>query len=184
MTTHSTQKSMLRESLTDMLNGAKICIEYDKSNGGCLGYPACLLLLCVADTIASYHEGDTDFEIKVEGENRMIKSNGYQRFYIFNSSYYNLTLRENFIKKIYENYRSLLVHNGTLANKHFLSIDHPLRLPFDESGFQNELTGEKYPSVSLRPLWMHSAIAVTKFLKDVDKILEKSKISKNIDKKN
>lgn len=183
MAHHSSQASMLRQSLTDMINGARICINYKKDDGGCLGYPACLILLSIADAIASYLEGDQNFKIKIDGSIKIIDSDGYKRFYIFNSSYYNLRLSESFIKLIYKNYRCLLSHNATLVYGHFINMNNPFKIPFDDSGYKNEETGEKYPVISLKPLLQCSIFAVTKFINNIDDILIGSKQAKIIENK-
>jgi hypothetical protein len=183
MAIHSKTENMLRESLEEILIAAGTCIDYKKENGGCLGYVAALLLFSIADTIGSYYEGNEDYKIMIDKKQRTIDSSGFKHLFIFNSSYYDFQLSEETIKKIYDNYRSLLVHNGVIASGHFIFIDDPLRRPFADDFCCNEVTGEKYPSIHLKPLFVSTRLAVHKFFKQIDKVVPNSKQASNIAKK-
>jgi hypothetical protein len=59
---------MLRESLPEYLLVADWCVRYQKDAswgadqvGGRLGYPAAVMLFCIADTIGSFHRADNQF---------------------------------------------------------------------------------------------------------------------------
>ena len=92
MATHLDIKSMLYESLPEMLLVAKYCIEYRKdkniwSVSGCYGYPAALLLLSIVDSIGSYIENG--------------KGNIDKRFKVLNNDvYYGLNLTDQELQKI------------------------------------------------------------------------------------
>lgn len=171
MVIHNKVEEMLKESIQEMLDAASLCINFKKENNGCLGYPATILLLSIADTIGSYYEGNKNFKIKVDGKEKFISGNSFQHFYIFNSEYYNLQLTDKFIQKIYKNFRSLLVHNGVIAQNHYITINDPLHRCFcDDDGFTDQRTGETYPSIHLKPLLNTTSFAVLEFKKKIDEI--------------
>ena len=127
MAIHPSLVALLRESIPEFLHTAAYCVSFRKDEtwdrtqvGGCLGFPASALLLSIADSIGSYHAGDPKFVIPLEGKEVSIRSDPSQHLFIFNSDYYGLSLARNTIKKIYENYRCLLVHNSALAFDHVL----------------------------------------------------------------
>ncbi len=184
MVIYSKTEDMLKDSIQEMLEAAILCVNFSKKDGGCLGYPAAILLLSIVAVIGSYYEGDKNYKIMINGKEKYIKGNTFQHFYILNSEYFNLDLTENFIKKLYDNFRSLLVHNAVIANKCFITINDPLQRPFcDDDGFKNEKNGETYPSVALIPLLKFSKIAVQRFIKKIDEVYPKSKQSSLIEMK-
>jgi hypothetical protein len=183
MAIHSKTEDMLKESLEEMFIAAQLCIEFKKENEGCLGYPAAILLLAIADTIGSYYEGNKNFTIQVDGKNKVINTKGFQHFYILNSNYYDLQLSELSIKKIYDNYRSLLIHNAVIAKEHFITLDDPLRRSFAEDGLFSSMTGKPYPTIYLKPLLKTTAFAISKFTDKIDKIFSVSKQGSIIAKK-
>ena len=173
MATHDTIGSLLKESLLEYLHVAEFCINYRKeptwgSNqvGGCLGCPGTALMFCILDTIGAYHRGRKDFPIMVDGEKKYIKKPSYQHFFILNSEYYHQQLSESNIKKLYENYRNLLLHNAALA------IDHPL--------FKGESNAPPFPICDDRPRVNVTAFlrvsqeAVKLFMPRIDEIVPKS----------
>src|SRR5262245_23475504 len=127
MAIHPSLVALLRESLPEFLHTAAYCVSFRKDDtwgrtqvGGCLGLPASALLLSIADSIGSYHAGDPQFVVLLDGKQVPIRNDPSQHLFIFNSKYYGLSLARTTIKKIYENYRCLLVHNSALAFDHFL----------------------------------------------------------------
>lgn len=137
MTIHNDTASLVQESLPEFLQAAEFCISFSKDSrwpsdqqGGCLGYPGTGLLFCIADSIGSYHERRAGFTVKVDGKDRAIDADGFQHLFIFNSSFYNLDLTEAVIKKLYSNYRNLLLHNSALANENFLFLGKSEDAPF------------------------------------------------------
>lgn len=184
MSLHRNTEGMLKESLTEMLIAADVCIHYRKNDGGCLGYPAALLLFSIADSIGSYHRENESIKIKIDGKERTIDNDGFQHFFIFNSKYYNLQLSEKMIKIIYNNFRSLLVHNSVIPENHFLTIDDPLNRPFCENdGFTYEITGATYPSVHLVPLYQATACALLNFFPKMSMVVSTSKQLQDIKQK-
>ncbi|HYA20895.1 MAG TPA: hypothetical protein VEG25_09665 [Burkholderiales bacterium] len=127
MAIHPDTVSMLQESLREYLCVAEWCVHYQKDAswgskqiGGRLGYPAAVMMFCIADTIGSFHRGNTSFSAPVDGKAVMIRQQGFHHFYVLNSDYYRQSLSEAAIKRLYANFRDLLVHNAALAPEHIL----------------------------------------------------------------
>jgi len=140
MAIHESIPLLLKESLSELIFVADYCVNYRKENpqwpkkqiGGCLGFPASILLFSIVDAIGSYYRDRADFIITVDGRDETIKNDGFHHFYILNSDYYDKqNLSGEFIKKIYNNYRSLLIHNAALPFNHFLEIGNVTDKPFD-----------------------------------------------------
>ena len=119
---------MLQESLREYLCVADWCVRFQKDAswgagqvGGRLGYPAAVMMFCIADTIGSFHRGDRNFSVTVDGKTVTIRQQGFQHFYVLNSEYYRQSLSEATIKRLYGNFRDLLVHNAALAPEHVLT---------------------------------------------------------------
>ncbi|ODT44717.1 MAG: hypothetical protein ABS70_04860 [Nitrospira sp. SCN 59-13] len=167
MALHRTTIQLLKESLPEFLHVAEYCIGFRKPDGGCLGYPGAAVLFSIADSLGSYHRGRTDFTVPVDGANVSIKSQGYHHLFIFNSRFYGFDLSEAEIKKLYANYRCLLLHNSALANDHFLFLEKPESPAFvtDRSGIHVNVAG----------LLRVTKMAVSAFLNDIDRIVQNSK---------
>ncbi|MEK9179289.1 MAG: hypothetical protein AAB893_02370 [Patescibacteria group bacterium] len=187
MTIHENIPSLLKESLLELIFVAEYCVDYRKTNpqwpkgqvSGCLGFPASILLFSIVDAIGSYYREDKDFRITVDGNNKRIRNDSFQHFYILNSDYYNKQgLSEGFIKKIYNNYRSLLIHNAALPFDHFLEIGNSYDKPFEIKTNK----GKDMPIVKVLPFLNISKEAVKKFIQKVDTLSE-SKQMKGIEKR-
>jgi hypothetical protein len=74
----------------------------------------------LATLIGSFHRGDRNFSVSVDGKAVTIRQQGFQHFYVLNSEYYRQSLSEGTIKRLYGNFRDLLVHNAALAPEHVL----------------------------------------------------------------
>lgn len=93
MAIHDSPASMLKESLIEILDAAKYCSDYRKNDekwgiyktGGCLGFPAGILLFSIIDSIGSYFRKDKKFKIMIDGHEETIDSDGFQHFKILNS---------------------------------------------------------------------------------------------------
>jgi len=172
MAIHDTIVSLLKESLLEYLHVAEFCINYRKETtwgrnqvGGCLGYPGTTLMFCILDTIGSYHRGRKDFFVEVDGKKRNIRNDSYQHFFILNSEYYQQRLSQSTIKKLYENYRNLLLHNAALANDHLLFIGEPNTIPFP--------IHDNRPHVNVTAFLRVSKEAVNLFMTRIDDIVPK-----------
>ncbi|MBX3238256.1 MAG: hypothetical protein KF711_13065 [Nitrospira sp.] len=124
-------------------------------------------MFSIADSLGSYHRGRPDFTVSIDGRNAPIKTDGYHHLFIFNSSFYGLDLSEAVIKRLYENYRCLLLHNSALATNHFMFPGKPDDPPFvfDEAGVHVNVAG----------FFRVTRIAVDAFLEEVDRIVPSSK---------
>jgi len=70
MTLHKSMSSMAAEVIEEYLRTAQFCLEFRKQDGGCLGYPATLLLLCVANALGSYLAGES---VTIEGKPQLLR---------------------------------------------------------------------------------------------------------------
>jgi hypothetical protein len=170
MAIHPSIMSMLKESLPEFLLTADYCISFQKGEGfpteqkgGCLGFPGTSLLFCIADAIGSYYRGNKSFRILVDDKSAFIKNDSFHHFFIFNSQYYGLALSGRIIKKLYDNYRNLLLHNAALAPQHMLFMSDPKGPPF--------LTDGAKPHVNVVSFLAVSKVAVGSFLRDVEKVV-------------
>jgi hypothetical protein len=123
MAIHTSLSSLLLESVPEYLEVAGHCLRRKKVNGGVYGFPAALLLLCITDTIGSYHRGDQSFRVFVDGADCFINGDSAKHFYILNSSYYCQSLSRKQIEKFYDYYRCLLAHNASLPNECSLRLN-------------------------------------------------------------
>jgi len=83
--------------------------------------------------------------------------------FIFNSEFYGLGLSEATIKKLYDNYRCLLLHNAALAQNHFLFLGESGGPPFVTDHFGVHVNVEAFLRVTRN--------AVPAFLKKVDQVV-------------
>jgi hypothetical protein len=190
MAIHDIPASMLKESLDESLVAAKYCVTYKKvdiqwgqfATGGCLGYPGAVLLFSIVDTIGSYFRKNPDFKITIDGKEEKINADGWEHFKILNSRYFSQTLSAEFIKKLYSNFRSRLIHNSILG-------DGTLMLPDNDSlsqtkgrnqafmqGTSNE--GKVAYIISLKEFAELCDNAVILFKDDIDDVVPNSKSGK------
>lgn len=95
MALHPNAASMTIEAAEEYLLTAKICLDYEKEDGGCLGYPATLLLCCVVEIMGEYLIG------------------GKEPFRVLNAPCFGLKLNEaTQIKKLEKWYRNPLATTG------------------------------------------------------------------------
>ena len=179
MAVHSTTSSLLKESLPEFVRAAEFCVAFRKDEkwgqaqiGGILGYPAVALLFCVADSIGSYHRGKPGYTVLVDGKHVPITNALHHHFYIFNSDYYGLALTESSIKKLYKNYRNLLLHNSALAMNHVLFCGDPADQPFLLD------TGKIH--VNVRAFLRVSQTSLSKFLPVIESVVPGSEQEKLI----
>jgi hypothetical protein len=174
MAIHNSTHSLIHEALTEYLAIAEHCISTGKPTGGCYGFPTALLCFTIVDAIGSFYRGDTSLTIKIDGETKTINGDGFKHYYILNSDYYGQALNELDVKRLYEYYRCLLVHNAALAPNCVLAIGKETDPPFDRRMSQH------IDYVNLRPFLDLSHIAVTKFLKISLGLIPVSKQGKGI----
>jgi hypothetical protein len=189
MALHITPSSMLKESLRETLEVAKYCADYRKTDekwgdyktGGCLGFPAAILLFSLIDTIGSYYRGNKDFEILIDSENSTIEKDAWQHFKILNSEYSNQNLIEEFIKDLYSKFRSYLAHNSVLGKNAVMIQDNASwneELKGESFFIGVRSSGEKVYVISIKELYELCESAIEKFLKDIDQVVPKSRQGK------
>lgn len=125
-----TQKEQQIEALKENIQAIEYCLNFDKSLnsttssnvGGCLGYPAMILICSVFDTVGSFFRG-ANTEFLVDGTNKKIETVN-DHFLILNHSHlFNLKLSGTTIYDFYSTYRSKLTHNNALPPNNFLKAD-------------------------------------------------------------
>lgn len=159
MAVHSSIKSLLRESLPQSIRVAECCVSRQ------FGYPAAILLFCAIDSIGSFYRKNKNFTIMIDGKARYIAKDGVQHFFILNSDFFELNLSRERIEQIYNNFRSLLVHNASLPPGCFI-ISSP-----DKDPFPIDKTNH---AVNVDSLLELTKKAVEKFIKQIDDIVPTS----------
>lgn len=177
MAIHNSTHSLIHEALTEYLAIAEHCITTGKPTGGCYGFPTALLCFTIVDAIGSFYRGNTSFTINIDKKTRTIDGDGFKHYFILNSDYYYQSLSEKDIKRLYEYYRCLLVHNAALAPNCALAIGKETDPPFTRQ------TSQHIDYVNLRPFLDLSHIAVAKFLKVSPTLVPVSKQGKGIENK-
>jgi len=174
---------MLEESLEELLEASKYCVEYSKSSpqwddyrkGGCLGFPSGILLFSIIDSIGSYFRKNKDFEVMVDGKSTIINHSGWEHFKILNSKYFNQDLSADFLKTLYHHYRSSLTHNAVLGGQVMMypSSEATIfkNLPF--TMFEIE-AGRWEPIVFMKELYLLCRSAVDLFKLEIDEIVPNS----------
>jgi len=124
------QREQQREALTEMLVTIKYCLDFDKKsssdwagvNGGCLGYPALILMSSMIDTMGSFFRKGS-LKISLDNKEKSIQK-AEEHFFILNQeNLFNLGLAEVTIMDFYSTYRSKMVHNSSLPPNNFLFSD-------------------------------------------------------------
>src|SRR6266850_2643450 len=172
MAIHISTPSLIHEALSEYVAIAEHCITTGKPTGGCYGFPTALLCFTIVDTIGSFYYGDRSFTINIDQKTRTIDGNRFKHYFILNSDYYGQSLREKDIKRLYEYYRCLLVHNAALAPNCALDIGKETDPPFAVH------TSQHIDHVNLRPFLDLSHIAVAKFLRVAPTLVPGSKRGK------
>lgn len=193
MALHDTPSSMLKESLDETLEAAKYCVEYTKTDkkwgefatGGCLGYPAAILLFSIIDSIGSYFRKNDTIDIVIDGKKEKINATGWEHFKILNSKYFNQSLSKDFIIKLYNKFRSCLTHNSVLGSETLMIPNNR----FIDSNVQNQAFGVTKDAhgnvinvISIKELWDLCQNAVLLFKNDIDTIVPNSKQGKGFQK--
>lgn len=172
-----------REALNEMLEAVEFCISFRKKEHdqwadskfpGCLGIPAAILLFSIADAIESYHRGNSELIVSVDGKKGTIKKT--QHLYILNSKFYgDQRLTGDELNDLYEKYRSILTHNLGLPGSYFLVVDNANHKLFEEK--QNP-QGEKCKVLNLNVFLNLTRNAVDMFLPESKEIIKDSHVVK------
>jgi hypothetical protein len=168
MTLHWDLPSLLRESLPEYVEVARIAINRAKpgySATSCYGYPAAALLFSVADSIGSYYRGNLNFSVLVDNVQRRIDGGRHKHFFILNSALYRQSLTEREISAIYEYFRNPLTHNGALVPNVYLETGNT-------EGPVFHLDEDKIVEcVNLTALLAITDSAVSEFLRIIDSVV-------------
>jgi hypothetical protein len=193
MAIHKTTSSMLKESLDETLEAAKYCVEYKKvdvkwgkfATDGCLGYPGAILLFSLIDSIGSYFRKNKTFEVIIDGKNEKINAAGWEHFKILNSKYFDQKLSAVFMHKLYNNFRSCLIHNSVLGGDTLMIPDNSVikeDIKGQAFGITKNDKGDTIYIISLKELWELCSKAVNLFKDDIDTVVPSSKQGKSFQK--
>lgn len=91
------------EAIDEYIRASELSLSFKKADGGCLGYPATLLLFCVIDALGRY--------LALDKNNKIPKG---EPFYALKSPCFGLSLTTDQIKRLEWWYRNGLAHNSAL----------------------------------------------------------------------
>src|SRR5262249_4603134 len=104
-----------KEVIDEYLLTARQCLDHRKEDGGCLGYPATLLLLSVVNALGTYLRQDL---VLISGKQQKITPG--EPFRALNHPLFDQRLTLQQIKTVEHSYRNLLSHNAMMSQDHFL----------------------------------------------------------------
>jgi hypothetical protein len=168
MVMHAKLQDLIRESLTEYLEMARYAITTTKPAGGCYGFPGALLLLAITDAIGSFCRGNRNVIIQIDGQTKIIKKPKAHHFWILNSRFYGMSLTGKQISEVYECFRCLLAHNGSLPPGKLLSNS-----PAEDPPFGID------PDNEVEVIYLHAFLArtetaVSRFLAEIEGIVSSS----------
>jgi len=123
MAIHEEIDSLSIEAIDEYIIASGLCLNFSKSDGGCLGYPAILLLFCVVDAIGGY--------LALDKKYKFLKNNP---FLVLNHSCFGLSLTADQIKHLEWWYRNGLAHNAVIPPGVCLSSEDGEALEFTGNG--------------------------------------------------
>jgi hypothetical protein len=103
MAIHQEPAGLSVEAIDEYVRASELCLKFRKSDGGCLGYPATLLLFCVVDALGGY--------LSLDKRNNIPKG---EPFFVLNHRCFGLTLTKDQVKRLEWWYRNGLAHNAAL----------------------------------------------------------------------
>jgi hypothetical protein len=89
MAIHQQPAGLSIEAIDEYIRASAWCLDFRKPDGGCLGYPATLLLFCVVDAVGRY--------LALEKLNNIPKR---EPFFVLNHPSFGLTLTPEQIKRL------------------------------------------------------------------------------------
>jgi len=92
------------EAIVEYLRASELCLNFRKGDGGCLGYPATLLLFCVVDALGRY--------LALNKKNKIPKG---EPFFVLKHACFGMSITQAQIKKLELWYRNGLTHNAALT---------------------------------------------------------------------
>jgi hypothetical protein len=115
MAIHAHLWDLAQEAVDEYLLTIKGCLAHRKPDGGCLGFPSTLLMLCLIDAFGTYLRGD---EVVIEGKHHKITLS--EPFRALNHPLFALNLTSRQIKIIEKAYRNRLAHNAMIDTNSWL----------------------------------------------------------------
>jgi hypothetical protein len=109
MAIHGNLWTMAVAVIDENLIASHMCLECRRLDGGCLGYPATLLLLCVVNALGTFLTGES-----VMIENKSHKITRGEPFRVLNHDCLGFTLSHKEIKLVEDSYRNRLAHNAII----------------------------------------------------------------------
>jgi hypothetical protein len=109
MASHKNLGSLAIATIEELIQAAQICLTCKKSDGGCLGCPATLLLFCIVNALGNCLAGDA---VTIDGRQQPITSG--EPFRILNHQCFGLELSASQIKQLEKSCRNRLAHNAVI----------------------------------------------------------------------
>src|SRR5438128_4765068 len=109
MALHTSFYTMAIEGIEEYLAAAENCLSFEKSDTGVLGFPATLLLFCVANALGVYLAGES---VTIDGRSHKITEK--EPFRVLNHQCFDLGLDHQQIKSLEKAYRNSLAHNAII----------------------------------------------------------------------
>jgi hypothetical protein len=138
MAVHQDLWTLAEEAIDEYLIAADKCVKFHKPDGGCLGVPAALLLLCVVNALGTYLRDEI---VNIGGKVQPITKR--EPFRVLNHPLLGQNLSTAQIKRVEHAYRNALAHEALMWPGHWLT-PAPAIPPF---GFQGEQISISVPSL-------------------------------------
>ena len=123
MSIHETPTGVCIEAIGEYLQASELCLNFRKDDGGCLGYPATLLLFSVVDALGGY--------LALDKKNKIPKG---EPFFVLNHPCFGLTITKTQIKRLEWWFRNGLAHNAVLTPGTGLTMEAGTPFEFAANG--------------------------------------------------
>ena len=133
MAINTSLATMAAEAIDEYLIVSRECLNATKADGGCLGYPATLLLFCTVNALGTYLVGE---RIVIDGREQKITRR--EPFRVLNHSLFDLRLSDEKIKLLEKEYRNALAHNAVIGSGILVKTANASGVPF---AFSDSLHG-------------------------------------------
>jgi hypothetical protein len=108
MAVHSRLEAMAVDAINEYLEASASCLNATKPDGGCLGYPATLLLFCVTNALGVYLASDA---VMIDGRPHKLSRGPFR---VLNHQCFGLSLTGKQIDQLADSYRNRLAHNAII----------------------------------------------------------------------
>ena len=108
MAQHSSLEEMATAAIDEYFQAVAYCLSFRTADGGCLGFPAALLLFCITDALGNWLRTD---KVMIDGRSQKI---GNCPFRVFNHECFGLQLTGKEISFLEKYYRNRLAHNALI----------------------------------------------------------------------